>query len=79
MGGAKLEKRYSPSFRDDATATGATPGAAAAAVAAGNAGRKQSASKRKRDDTLRLVQTLCTHWPTRVISTDHDVHTTQAH
>lgn len=75
MGGAKLEKRYSPSFRDDAPSA-----ASAAAAAAGNAGRKQSASKRKRDDTLRLVQTLCTHWPTRVWSTDHAVNThTQTH
>lgn len=36
MTGAKLEKRYSPSFHDDSN-------------------RKQGASKRKRDDVLRLV------------------------
>lgn len=36
MGGTKLEKRYSPSFRDEHV-------------------RKTSASKRKRDDVLRLV------------------------
>lgn len=36
MTGAKLEKRYSPSFHEDTN-------------------RKQSASKRKRDDVLRLV------------------------
>lgn len=42
MGGAKLEKRYSPSFRDDSTT--------------GNTSRKSSAPKRKRDDALRLVQ-----------------------
>lgn len=34
----KIEKRYSPSFRDEATG-----------------GRKSSASKRKREDVLRLV------------------------
>lgn len=36
MSGAKLEKRYSPSFHEDSV-------------------RKMSASKRKRDDVLRLV------------------------
>lgn len=35
-GGNKIDKRYSPSFRDDT-------------------GRKSSASKRKREDVLRLV------------------------
>lgn len=69
MGGAKLEKRYSPSFRDDshlAAATGGNVGSVGSnnncnvlppiGGAANNAAtRKQSASKRKRDDTLRLV------------------------
>lgn len=36
-GGNKIDKRYSPSFRDETT------------------GRKSSASKRKREDVLRLV------------------------
>jgi len=40
MGGAKLDKRYSPSFRDDAAAVPV---------------RKMSASKRKRDEVLRWV------------------------
>lgn len=73
MGGAKLEKRYSPSFRDDdPTVVAATAAAAAAASASGGgivgvvggvnsnsagAGRKMSAAKRKRDETLRLVHT----------------------
>ncbi|XP_017867150.1 PREDICTED: nucleolin 2 isoform X2 [Drosophila arizonae] len=39
MGGAKLDKRYSPSFRDDAAAVPV---------------RKMSASKRKRDEVLRM-------------------------
>lgn len=43
MGGVKLDKRYSPSFRDDAAAVPA---------------RKMSASKRKRDDVLRYVHVL---------------------
>lgn len=37
MGGSKLEKRYSPSFRDDPI-------------------RKTAASKRKREEVLRLVE-----------------------
>lgn len=40
MGGAKLDKRYSPSFREDAAAVPV---------------RKMSASKRKRDEVLRWV------------------------
>ncbi|XP_020800574.1 uncharacterized protein LOC110177933 isoform X2 [Drosophila serrata] len=39
MGGAKLDKRYSPSFRDEAAAVPV---------------RKMSASKRKRDEVLRM-------------------------
>ncbi|XP_030566341.1 uncharacterized protein LOC115766516 isoform X2 [Drosophila novamexicana] len=39
MGGVKLDKRYSPSFRDDAAAVPV---------------RKMSASKRKRDEVLRM-------------------------
>ncbi|XP_068144579.1 papilin isoform X2 [Drosophila tropicalis] len=42
MGGAKLEKRYSPNFREEA------------APAPSVSGRKMSASKRKRDDVLRM-------------------------
>jgi len=43
MGGVKLDKRYSPSFRDEAAAVPV---------------RKMSASKRKRDEVLRWVHYL---------------------
>lgn len=50
--GAKLDKRYSPSFRDETTGV---PAGAATTSTTTTTARKSSAPKRKLDDVLRLV------------------------
>lgn len=57
MGGTKLEKRYSPSFHDETITTPSPPAptSSTATTTANTINRKPSASKRKRDDVLRLV------------------------